>query len=480
MNLEALRKYPFDYDVPSALRDDGCNAFNVTPLLDPLYKQAKRRVLIMFQHVPTEDLRAKRLMSGAHGKALNNMLKMARAHAVTAGMDVTGSIGFAVASYNYFKTYHLESSDKRELAEKAERRRARELVSQLKPHVILAIGNNVAVALTGLDGAEDRQYAPYYRGYALPGEKISAKVIPLHDFTLQAGSSDEDDDGEDDFGEKKLVAEANLLGYAARCASTVYIRQYVRAFSVPDFEVKYQVINTIKKFDRFFEALMTKKVVSCDTETDSLARITNRVLTLQFAWSPKMAYILPVMHRDSPWKASQLEYIKGKLKEFFAKPFDPLDKVYDTYLIGQNYKFDMTPIRHWLGIYAIYWPVWDLQAGEYCFAPQTLVETENGPMRVDALTSMTSPPKVLSFNHETQQQEYKSISATSEHATEEDMYEIEYEGGTLQVTGNHKLWSITRNAYVRVDEILEGEFLLPMQLAQDGPLGFVSDSTARS
>lgn len=365
MNLESFRPVSLDYGIPTALEKDGCSVFRVSPLVDPLYRSAKRRVLILLEHVPTEDLRARRLMSGAHGAALRNLLKMARDYAKASGDKLATNIGYAVGNYQYFKTYHLDP-DKQDIAAKFERRRLKAMLDKLKPHVILSVGNTVSTVLTGYDG--EQRSAARYRGYALPClQRPDSVVVPVHDWTLTKPRADDDDDDEDsdEFGEKKLVAQANLLGYASRCASTIYTRKFSKPFAYPELKADYQVINTIPKFDRFFAKLMEAKVVSVDTETNDLARITNRVLTAQFSFSATRSFILPLLHRDAPWKPEQLEYIRKKLAKWLGRKFDPLSRDYSYYLIGQNFKFDMTPLREWLGLYAIYWPVWDLQAGEY-------------------------------------------------------------------------------------------------------------------
>jgi len=368
MNLEALKPIGFSYDIPPQLAEMDCKEFRVEPLIDFQYRKAKRRVLILLQHVPTEDLRAKRLLSGAHGHAVVNMLKLARGYARASGAELASGLGYAVANFQYFRTYHLEDADAIELAHRAERNRLRALLDKLKPNVVLSIGDDASIALTKYDGVEDAPWAPRYRGYSLPHYKnAKLRVIPVHDITLNSRASDDDDDGdsESDFGEKKLVAEANLLGFASRCASTLFTRDLERPFAVPETKVQYQVVDTVAKFDKLWAKMMVAPRQSVDTETNDLARITNRVLTLQVAFSAKRGYLLPLMHRDSPWNAKELEYIRKKLRQWLGKKFDPLSTDYEQYLIGQNFKFDMTPLREWLGLYAVYWPVWDLQAGEY-------------------------------------------------------------------------------------------------------------------
>jgi hypothetical protein len=99
---------------------------------------------------------------------------------------------------------------------------------------------------------------------------------------------------------------------------------------------------------------------------------------------------------------------------------------------------------------------------EYCFDESTKVYCEKGifPIR-EVVENPKDCGKVLSYNHQKSCVEYKEVEKTSCHETEEDMYEVEYEGGTIKLTGNHKLWCVNRNDYVRVDDLTtEDEVLL--------------------
>ena len=99
---------------------------------------------------------------------------------------------------------------------------------------------------------------------------------------------------------------------------------------------------------------------------------------------------------------------------------------------------------------------------EYCFAANTLVHCENGVFtNKDIVEGNVNHGNILSYNHDTKSLEYQELLNVSVHDTEEGMYEIEYDGGTVQLTGNHKVWCTNRNKYTRVDELTENdEFLL--------------------
>jgi hypothetical protein len=108
----------------------------------------------------------------------------------------------------------------------------------------------------------------------------------------------------------------------------------------------------------------------------------------------------------------------------------------------------------------IRWRIWDLMAGEYCFDPETLVETEFGMRKIIDIVRDPQPPRVWSFNHKTGERELKQVLYQSEHTTTDKMIEIEYEGGTLRVTENHEIWSVTHQRYVKVKDVREDEEVL--------------------
>ncbi len=79
----------------------------------------------------------------------------------------------------------------------------------------------------------------------------------------------------------------------------------------------------------------------------------------------------------------------------------------------------------------------------------------NIPISEDNLTikEQSTPQEVFDY----MEKELKDVGTQSVHETEEEMYKIEYEGGSISVTGNHPIWSVTRNAYIRADDIQEDE-----------------------
>ena len=68
--------------------------------------------------------------------------------------------------------------------------------------------------------------------------------------------------------------------------------------------------------------------------------------------------------------------------------------------------------------------------------------------------------KIFSFNLKENTLQLKQVLDTSEHKSEKNTIEIEYDGGSLIVTEDHKIWSVTRNLYIEASELQEGEEVL--------------------
>lgn len=210
--------------------------------------------------------------------------------------------------------------------------------------------------------------------------------------------------------------------------------------------IKIQVVDTIKKFDKMLKFLYAAEEVGIDTETDNLNRINNRIAIIQFSVSKKSAFVLPFYHFETPFTAKELKYIKGKLRRYFLTNKNRLH-------LYANANFDIPVIRVNFGFPFYRTPIWDVQAGEYCFHPDTYVSTEQGKIKICELVEMVNPPKVWSMNTETNQVELKEVLAKSRHINKKRMVKVSYDGGSIVVTEDHKLWSKTRNCYVEARNI---------------------------
>jgi len=77
-----------------------------------------------------------------------------------------------------------------------------------------------------------------------------------------------------------------------------------------------------------------------------------------------------------------------------------------------------------------------------CFVPETLIQTDQGTKQLDELKL---GDMVLSHDGT-----YNSVMAIKE-SISDDLYELEFQGETFTVTGNHQI--LTQLGWVRVDEL---------------------------
>lgn len=175
----------------------------------------------------------------------------------------------------------------------------------------------------------------------------------------------------------------NLVGMVIRAAISVLTGK--EEGSIAKFlleyhkELSYVVVDTRKKFIEFMDSIQSAHVLSIDTETVSLNRIQNRVLTLQITAADKKQNIkvwsLPLEHKDTPWDGKQFKIIKKKLRSFFES-----NKALHVY---QNAKYDLHQLMSLLGLRYYAGRVYDTQAGEFSleengkFANSFLYTSEN-------------------------------------------------------------------------------------------------------
>ena len=77
------------------------------------------------------------------------------------------------------------------------------------------------------------------------------------------------------------------------------------------------LVKDIQGFKEMMQDIINTPVTSWDTETTGLSRTQETLLTIQIAVSDKKAYVLPWQHKDSPWSAKELEYIRKTLKKYY-------------------------------------------------------------------------------------------------------------------------------------------------------------------
>lgn len=394
---------------------------------------AKRKIVFVFEYVPTEDLHSGKLLGGVTGKLFQKL--------VSQFSDSLGAWSWVAINFNAWRTFgrspgFVESSNE------AFAKRVRSFIRRVKPtHVVFLGANGMRYLIPYLD--EKGYFEHNIFGVPLPMSPTDSSMgnitlVP----SLHTVVSDADPHGN---------GPSNLLGYITRClyngvaGKNPYDLNWEKL--KPTF--KYNRIESVKQFDGMMKLMREAPAVSVDTETTGLGRVTARLLTAQFCFQGDTAWFLPIFHKDTPFSKSELRYVNGTLRAWLE------GKNKNRYHIYANAKFDLGQFKNNLNVRWFKNRVWDVLHAEYCFHPNTLVEAEQGLTPIEALHV---GDKVWSFNHETRRRELKPLVGVSKHETKEQMYAIGYdEAGQVCVTGTHKVWSNDRGSYVEAQHLRVGE-----------------------
>ncbi|QJT71044.1 hypothetical protein GR11A_00006 [Vibrio phage vB_VcorM_GR11A] len=96
-----------------------------------------------------------------------------------------------------------------------------------------------------------------------------------------------------------------------------------------------------------------------------------------------------------------------------------------------------------------------------CFPAGTKILLSDGNYK--NIDDFSGSEEVVSFNHDNNSLENKKVYDTMDKEVDY-LFEIELgDGSTQQCSDNHRWWSVTRNRYVRADELLIGEELMTIE-----------------
>jgi len=190
-----------------------------------------------------------------------------------------------------------------------------------------------------------------------------------------------------DLNQKIYRNAANVIGLFARDIDHILYGK--NRYTLPQSnELQAKFIMTIDEWKSFYKKLKEAKVVSVDTETDNLNRvINNRILTVHFTLQKEqlIGYCLPLFHRETPFKASELEIIKKDLADWFQ--FGESE-----FLIFQNAKFDLIQFRRELKISYIKHDLFDISSAEFLL-------DENRKFIGDAKASLQGMKGIYTLEH---------------------------------------------------------------------------------
>ena len=226
-------------------------------------------------------------------------------------------------------------------------------IKAFKPDMIVTFGEAPwdFIKQHCVEGASSCHYA-YMSGTAVPA-KIggrSVKVFPGLSLRRIVNPTS--------YGRKDRIGY--LIGEVIRQLAGLSLGNGLGTVVYDEEKVKVHILDTVSKFDKFYDILITKPVVAMDTETDSLNKVKVSMQTLQMAWKKDQVFILPWNRPDCPFTAKERSYIQQKMKDYF----EDLEEGPKREHVFVNANYDLNVIKVNMGI--TYWAadVWDCVGGE--------------------------------------------------------------------------------------------------------------------
>lgn len=122
-----------------------------------------------------------------------------------------------------------------------------------------------------------------------------------------------------------------------------------------DLVFDYQLIDTEEKEDQLLQNILTKPILSLDTETTGTDPIRAELVGMSFAYAENQAFYVPV-----PADRTEAQRIVDKFKPVFENP--------QTLKVGQNIKYDMLVLANY-GV-EIQGPMFDTMIAHYVLQPE--------------------------------------------------------------------------------------------------------------
>jgi DNA polymerase I-like protein with 3'-5' exonuclease and polymerase domains len=358
--LESTYKPDFKYTTGNfSLRLPICGNWN----------ENKNRLLVVLETVDSKDLAEKKLLSERSQTVLLNVIKHARAAARLEREDKPlPSFAYAAVNFNNGRTFDL-AKDQRDGHNQLFGKRVRSVIAQLKPTHVLICGDTAIKNI--FPSVENSQWKRgWVHTFKIKGDPfLVTNTLDLEPLYSNRQNKDIDEDDEYDLN-RDLFGKSNLLGYVLRHTTNLLVGKH--CYSLRHIVPHPVYIGTVERFDKMMDKIEAAPIVAIDTETKNLSVTQNKIYILQFAITSEKGYVLPLNHPKTPFTGKQLSYIKKRLRRFFAKrPSEDFK-----YLVGMNAAFDLRILRYALNIPLIFYPVWDVVAGEHTI-------DENGKYLID-------------------------------------------------------------------------------------------------
>lgn len=251
-------------------------------------KKSDNKILFVLDYVPTEDLKSGALLSGDTGKLFFTLLELAKKRYLLKDQDFT----WIACNWNAYKTVGKSDDYKRDAKERFGAR-LKAIIDKFQPTTIVTLGKDPSRFLSPKD--VDKFMGVIHK-VKLEGKSYNlVPTLSLHNIQVHTNA-------------------IWLAGYVARHLGNAIAGKCQWKIK-SDFESI--LVDTEKKFDKMLAELYKAPIAAIDTETTSLNKVQNSLLTFQACTTKDYGYFLPVHHKDSPFDTAQNKIHRKKLREYF-------------------------------------------------------------------------------------------------------------------------------------------------------------------
>lgn len=156
-----------------------------------------------------------------------------------------------------------------------------------------------------------------------------------------------------------LDKEPNIIGTVYTAIEKAILFTKDKHFTISN-DFKSELITDIDDVKYLLKDFAnTNEYVAVDTETSSLNRIKNDLLSIQLSNDGKTGYLIPIKHFDSPFDSKEIEIVLGLFKKFFTKESEVKGYIY------HNPKFDLHQFYRELKTFIFNAPIIDTAFMEY-------------------------------------------------------------------------------------------------------------------
>lgn len=339
----------FKHRYGKVLKQYDISGFDDVELAKHVTKKARGKILFVLDYMPGEALRKKKILDGATGDLMQNLFWAAEEY--YKAPNKLDDYNWLCMSYHSFKTVG-GAPGFIEIAQQEFKKRLEYIISVYKPDTVVTFGSDPTKAISGdfISQHKSERGVLWQHFYGVPIKASVTVKGDTHKFkhvsTLSLRSLQKSDDS---------MAAA---GYVARNLTTC-LNDGDLMYKVPKLDYKIVMVDTIKKFDKMLKDITNAEIVSIDTEARSLKRRKNYTVTWQFATETGKAYILPFLHKDTPFLPKELAYIKEKLRDYFEH------KSKNKYNLYANAAFDLIAARRDLGVRYFKCKLWCIISAEF-------------------------------------------------------------------------------------------------------------------